>query len=69
MSRDGRLGRELCAPSPGGPAVHGNNPFTHREQEGARSRGDRSWETLVPPRIVQIIRQNKLFGYQPPSER
>ena len=69
MSGDSRLGRELCAPSPGGPEAHGKHPLNKREQEGTRSRGDRSWEALVPPRIVQIIRQNKLFGYQPPSER
>jgi len=27
--------------------------------------GDSSWEALVPPRIVQLITQDKLFGYKP----
>jgi len=31
--------------------------------------GDPSWEALVPPRIVQIITQDKLFGYKPRRER
>jgi hypothetical protein len=30
--------------------------------------GDPSWEALAPPRIVQIITQDKLFGYQPTRE-
>jgi hypothetical protein len=31
--------------------------------------GDPSWEALVPPRIAQIIIQDKLFGYKPRRER
>jgi len=31
--------------------------------------GDPSWEALAPPRIVQIITQDKLFGYKPRRER
>lgn len=30
--------------------------------------GDSSWEALVPPRIAQLIIQDKLFGYQPAKE-
>jgi len=44
-------------------------PIVTREVLAKLQRGDSSWEALAPPRIVQIIRQNKLFGYQSPSER
>jgi len=30
-------------------------------------RGDPSWESLVPPQVVQIIKERRLFGWQPPS--
>ncbi len=38
------------------------------ESDESSQRGDPSWETLVPPRIVQLITQHKLFGYQPTAE-
>jgi hypothetical protein len=31
-------------------------------------RGDPTWETLVPPQVVQIIKERRLFGWQPPSQ-
>ncbi|MBM3881599.1 MAG: TonB-dependent receptor [Verrucomicrobia bacterium] len=27
--------------------------------------GDRSWETMVPPQVAQMIQQRQLFGYRP----
>src|SRR5262249_13389531 len=44
-------------------------PIVTREVLAKLQRGDPAWEALVPPRIVQIITQDKLFGYQPPSVR
>ena len=44
-------------------------PIVTREVLAKLQRGDPSWQALVPPRIVQIITQNRLFGYQPTSER
>jgi hypothetical protein len=43
-------------------------PIVTREVLSKIQRGDLSWEALVPPRIVQIITQDKPFGYQPPWE-
>jgi len=43
-------------------------PIVTREVLAKLQRGDPSWQALVPPRIVQIITQDKLFGYQPPQE-
>jgi len=32
--------------------------------------GDPSWETMVPPQVVEIIKTHKFFGYQPtPASR
>jgi hypothetical protein len=45
------------------------NPSTHDKVLAINlHRGDPAWEALVPPRIVQIITQDKLFGYQPPQK-
>lgn len=30
-------------------------------------RGDTSWETMVPPQVVNIIKERRLFGWRPPS--
>ena len=43
-------------------------PIVTREVLAKIQRGDPSWEVLVPPRIAQIITQDKLLGYQPPRE-
>jgi hypothetical protein len=43
-------------------------PIVTREVLAKLQRGDPSWEALVPPPIVQLITQDKLFGYQPMRE-
>jgi len=43
-------------------------PIVTREVLAKLQRGDPAWQALVPPRIVQLITQNKLFGYQLPQE-
>ncbi len=43
-------------------------PIVTREVLAKIQTGDPSWEALAPPRIAQIITQDKLFGYQPPQE-
>jgi hypothetical protein len=43
-------------------------PIVTREVLAKIQTGDPAWEALVPPRIVQIITQHKLFGYQPARE-
>jgi hypothetical protein len=43
-------------------------PIVTREVLAKIQRGDPSWEVLVPPRIAQIITQDKLLGYQPSRE-
>src|SRR5262249_34370571 len=40
-----------------------------REVLAKIQRGDPTWEALTPPRIAQMIIQDKLFGYQPTRER
>jgi hypothetical protein len=40
-------------------------PIVTREVLAKLQRGNPSWQALVPPRIVQLIIQDKLFGYQP----
>ena len=30
--------------------------------------GDDSWETMVPPQVAQVIRERRLFGWQPAAE-
>ena len=44
---------------------HSYLPIVTREVLAKLQRGDPAWEALVPPRIVQLITQDKLFGYQP----
>ena len=44
-------------------------PIVTREVLPKLQRGDPALEALVPPRIVQIITQNELFGYRPKPER
>src|SRR5262249_16425043 len=44
-------------------------PIVTREVLTKIQKGDPSWEALVPPRVAQIITQDKLFGYKPRRER
>ncbi len=44
-------------------------PIVTREVLAKIQTGDPSWEALAPPRVVQIITQDKLFGYHPTRER
>jgi len=44
-------------------------PIVTRDVLAKIQAGDLSWEALVPPRIVQLITQHKLFGYQPRREQ
>jgi hypothetical protein len=43
-------------------------PIVTREVLAKIQRGDPAWKALVPPRIAQLITQDKLFGYQPTRE-
>jgi hypothetical protein len=40
-------------------------PIRRREVLAGIQAGDATWEKLVPPQIVEIIKRDKLFGYQP----
>jgi len=35
----------------------------HRDVLAAMQTGDASWETMVPPQIVEVIKKGRLFGY------
>jgi hypothetical protein len=39
-------------------------PIFSRDVLGKIQTGNATWETMVPPKIVEIIKRNKLFGYQ-----
>lgn len=41
-------------------------PIYSRNVLGRIKMGDPSWETMVPPQVVKIIKERKLFGYQEP---
>ncbi len=49
--------------------IHSHNveylPIYSREVLARLQAGDLSWEKMVPPPIVEIIKKNQLFGYQP----
>jgi hypothetical protein len=44
-------------------------PIVTREVLAKIQTGDPAWEALTPPRIAQIITQDKLFGYHTKQER
>ena len=46
--------------------VHLMDKSTHTPEVLSRIReGDPSWEAMVPPKVAEIIRAKKLFGFRP----
>jgi hypothetical protein len=38
-----------------------------RDVLGKIQQGDSGWEKMVPPKVAEMIRQRRLFGWQPPA--
>ena len=39
--------------------------ITHKEVLKMIQQGETGWEKKVPPRVAQLIRKKRLFGYMP----
>jgi hypothetical protein len=44
-------------------------PIRRRDVLAKIQAGDPSWERLVPPPIVEIIKRERLFGYLPQTDK